>query len=135
MFKSLPGLILIGLTALPVFAQTPNDAQQIAAVKAAVAKIGSGTKASVRVTRLGKPRVEGFIREIREDDFELISTDNGSIGVAIDIPYREVIKIKGKGVDWRNAGVKASWFGLKAFKVMVDVLKGTCLGPISRCSP
>jgi hypothetical protein len=127
--------ICIALIAFPILAQEQDDAQQTAAVKAAVAKIGSGTKDRVSVTRLGKPKVKGFIREIREDDFELISTDNGSIGVAIHIPYREVIKISGKGVDWRSTGLKASWFGLKALKVMGDVIKGTCLGPISRCSP
>lgn len=133
MSKFLPGLIWIAFTAFPAAAQQTNDARQIAEVKAAIAKIGTGKK--VHVTRRGKPSVKGAIRDIREDDFEVISTEDGSFGVAIDISYSEVVKIKGKGVDWGAGGIKAGVFGLKALRVMGIVLKGTCLGPISRCSP
>lgn len=134
MVKFLPALICIAFT-LPALAQETNVTQQIAAAKAAIAKIGTGIEARVQVTRRNKPKVRGFINEIREDDFEVISTENGSIGVAFNIRYDEVVKIKGKDVDWRNGGVKASVFGLKALKVIGDVLKGACLGPLSRCSP
>ena len=58
-----------------------------------------------QVTRPGKPKVNRSINEIREDDFEVISSDNGSIGVAINIPYSEAVKIKGKGIDWRSAAI------------------------------
>ena len=123
MFKFLPALIII-LTAVPVLAQKSNDAQQTAAAKAAVARIGARTNSLVQVKRLGKSKVKGSISEIREEDFDVISSDNGSIGVVISIRYDEVVQIKGKGVDWRNAGARAGLIGLKAFKVMVVVLKG-----------
>lgn len=114
-------------------AQITNDTQKIAEVKAAVARIGIGTK--LQVTRRGKAKVKGHIKDIRENDFEVISSENGSIGVAVSIPYGEVIKIKGNGVDWRNGGIKAGVFGLKTLKIIGIVLEGACLGPISRCSP
>jgi hypothetical protein len=117
-------LIWIVLTAVPAFAQKTNDAERTAAAKAAVARIGARTNSRVQVKRLGKPKVNGSISEIREDDFDVISSDNGSIGIVISIRYDEVAKIKGRGVDWGNAGAKASIFGLKAFKVMVIILKG-----------
>ena len=131
--KRLLGLIGIALTAFPALAQGTNDAQKIAHVKTAVAKIGNGRK--VKVTRRGKPKVKGQIREIRDDDFEVISSENGSIGVAVHIPYSEVVTIKGNGVDWQDGSIRAGIFGLKALKVMGTLLKGACLGPISRCSP
>ena len=135
MFKFLLALIIVALITPFCPAQNSNDAQRIAAVKAAVAKIGTGKDARVQVIRVGQPKVNGFINDIRDDDFEVISSDNGSIGVTINISYSEVVRIKGKSIDWRNGAIKTSWFGLKAFKVMVVVLKGACLGPISRCSP
>lgn len=135
MSKFLLAVFAIAVTAVPVLAQETNDVQRIAAAKAAVVKIGTGTKARVEVARANKPKVKGFISEIREDDFEVISTDDGSIGIKFNIRYDEVIRIRGKGVDWRNGAINASVFGLKALKVLGDVLRGTCLGPISRCSP
>jgi len=124
MSKFLLAFVCIALTALPALAQKTNDAEQTAAAKAAVAKIGARTNSLVQVKRLGKPKVKGAISEIREDDFEVISSDNGSIGVAINIRYDEVVSIKGRGVDWRNAGAKAGVFGLKALGVMGIILKG-----------
>jgi len=106
------------------FAQKTNDAQQTAAAKAAVAKIGARTSSLVQVKRRGKPKVNGSISEIREDDFVVISSDKGVMGLVINIRYDEVVSIKGRGIDWRNAGAKASVFGLKALKVMAVILKG-----------
>ncbi|HKO96457.1 MAG TPA: endonuclease/exonuclease/phosphatase family protein [Pyrinomonadaceae bacterium] len=134
MSKILLGLIWITLGSAPALAQETNNAQQIAEVKAAVAKIGNGAK--VQVTRRGKPKVKGEIREFRDEDFEVISSENGSIGVAVHIPYSEVLKIKGKGVNWQDGSIKAGGVGLKVFKVMGTILKGAgCIGPISGCSP
>jgi len=125
MFKFLLALLFITLLSPSHHGQGANDDKRIAAAKAAVAKIGTGTKARVQVIRLGNPKINGFINEIREDDFEVISTDNGSIGVKINIRYSDVVKVKGKGVDWRNGAIKTSWLGLRTLKVMADVLKGS----------
>jgi hypothetical protein len=133
--KPLAAVIFVVLVSPPHFAQKPTDARHVAAVKAAVEKLGVGTTARVRVTRVGKPKVKGFINEIRDDDFVVISTEDGSIGDAITISYGEVVKIKGKGVDWGNAGVKTAKFGLTSLSVMLIILRGQCFGPISRCSP
>ncbi|HEX7296331.1 MAG TPA: hypothetical protein VF251_11290 [Pyrinomonadaceae bacterium] len=135
MLNFVSGLFFIALIAVLIHPQQVNDAQQIAAIKAVVAKIRTGTKAVVEVTRRGQPKVKGYINRIYEDRFEVISTQNGSIGVDITIYYDEVLRIKGKGVDWRSVGMKSGIIGLKAFKVMHIILKGACLGPISRCSP
>ena len=123
MLKFLPALIIV-FAASPVLAQKTNDAQQTAAAKAAVAKIGAQNNSLVQVKRHGKSKVKGSISEIREEDFEVISCENGSIGVAVSIRYDEVAQIKGRGVDWRNVGAKASLVGLTAFKVMIVVLSG-----------
>jgi len=124
MSRFLLAFFWIALAAVSVLAQKTNDAKQTAAAKAAVAKIGARTNALVQVKRLGKPKVRGSISEIREEDFEVISSDKGSIGVAISIRYDEVVQIKGSDVDWRNVGAKASVFGLKALKVVGVILKG-----------
>jgi len=131
----LSAVILIASVSLPVFAQKSNSAEESTAVKATVAKIGTGPEALVQVKRRDKTKVKGFIKEAREEDFDVISTQKGTRGMTVTIPYSDVVKIKGKGIDWTAAGAKASFFGLKALKVMVIVLKGACLGPISRCSP
>ena len=135
MCKFLAAVLFIALLSHTGLAQNQSDARQIAAVKAAVEKIGVGTTARVRVTVTGKPKIKGFINEIRDDDFVVISTEDGSIGTTINIRYSEVVKIKGKGVDWKNAGIRASIIGLKSLKIAADVLKGACFGPISKCSP
>lgn len=124
MSKFLVAVFYIAVAAVSVFAQKTNDAQQTAAVKAAVARIGARNNSLVQVKRFGKPKVKGSISEIREEDFEVISSENGSIGVAVSIRYDEVAQIKGKDVDWRNVGAKTSLLGLKAFKAIVVVLKG-----------
>ena len=115
--------------------QQANATQQVEAIKSAVAKIGTGTKATVQVTLRGKPKIKGYITAIYDDRFYVISTQNGSMGVEVTIWYDEVLKIKGQGIDWRSAGIKSGIIGLKAFKVMHAILKNACLGPISRCSP
>ena len=136
MLKSMAALIGLAFLSPPILAQTSNDPDQIAAVKAAVTKIGTGKDAVVQVTRRGnQPKVKGYISAIYEDRFYVISTQNGSIGVEVTIWYEDVLKIKGKGVDWRSVGLKSGIIGLKVFKVMHTILKNTCLGPISRCSP
>lgn len=129
--------VLIGLAFLstPILAQTSNDTDQIAAVRAAVTKIGTGKDSVVQVTLRGMPKVKGYISAIYQDRFEVVSTQNGSIGVEVTIWYEDVLKIKGQGIDWRSVGLKSGIIGLKAFKVMHIILKNACLGPISRCSP
>ena len=124
MSKFLRTVFCIVIAAVPVLAQKTNDAQQTAAVKAAVARIGARNNSLVQVKRFGKPKVKGSISEIRDEDFEVISSQNGSIGVAVSIRYDEVAQIKGRDVDWGNVEAKASLFGLKAFNVIVVVLQG-----------
>jgi len=133
MSKCLLGVMWIALGAFPAVAQVTSDAQKIAEVKTAIARIGNGM--NVNVTRRGKPKVKGKIREFRENDFEVISSENGSIGVAFHIPYSGVVKVKGNGVNWHDGSIRAGVIGLKALKVMGTLLKGACLGPISKCSP
>ena len=135
MLKVMAGFIGLAFLSIPILEQTSNDTDQIAAVKAAVTKIGTGKDSVVQVTRRGMPKVKGYISAIYQDRFEVISTQNGSIGVEVTIWYEDVLKIKGKGIDWRSVGIKSGIIGLKAFKVMHTILKNTCLGPISRCSP
>ena len=135
MLTVMAGLIGLAVLSMPILAQTSKDTDQIAAVKAAVIKIGTGEDSVVQVTRRGMPKVKGYISAIYQDRFEIISTQNGSIGVEVTIWYDEVLKIKGKGIDWRSVGIKSGIVGLKAFKVLHIILKSACLGPISRCSP
>ena len=113
MLTVMAGLIGLAVLSMPILAQIANDTDEAAAVKAAVAKIGSGTRSVVEVTRRGQPKVKGYINAIYEDRFEVISTQNGSIGVEVTIWYDEVVIIKGTGIDWRSAGIKSGIIGLK----------------------
>ena len=108
MYKLLFTLSLILLLSQAVFAQTSDSDKQTDKVKAAVTRLGTGTKARVQVIRFGKPKVNGFIGEIRENDFVVIGTEKEHIGMAIPVAYDEVVQLKGKGVDWRNGAIKAS---------------------------
>ena len=94
-------------------------------VRAAVVKVGSGLKARVKVTLRDGTKMSGFISRIGEDDFELVSTDDGSVGVAHMLRYEEVRKLKGRDVsiDWlRVASTTAE--GARLFLI---VLRGVNL--------
>ena len=108
MRKLLFTLSLIVLMSHAVLAQTSEGDKQSEKVKAAVTRLGTGTKARVQVVRFGKPKVNGFIGEIRENDFVVIGTEKEDIGMAIPVAYDEVVQLKGKGIDWRNGAIKAS---------------------------
>jgi len=110
---------------------TPADAQQIAKVKAAIAKIGTSPGTTVRITLRDGSKVKGFMKEIRDDDFDVI-TENGSYGNAVKIAYSDVVKVQGKGIDWKAGAGKTFLLSLKALGTF---LRGACFGPISRCSP
>ena len=94
-------------------------------VRAAVAKVGSGLKARVKVTLRDGTKLRGFISRIGEDDFELVSTDDGSLGVARTIRYEEVRKLNGRGVsiDWlRVASTTTTGAG-----IFLKILRGVNL--------
>jgi hypothetical protein len=59
-------------------------------------------KARVKVRLRDGTKLRGFVSRIGGDDFELVSTDDGSLGIAHTIRYEDVLSLKGRGVsiDW-----------------------------------
>ena len=108
----------------PAARQVPSAAER-EKVKAAVAKVGSGLKARVKVTLRDGTKLRGFISRIGEDDFELVSTDEGSIGRAHAIKYEDVLKLKGRGVsiDW----LRVASTTVKGAGIFLQILRGVNL--------
>ena len=111
--KLLTGLSLASVLVLaaPVEAGA-QPAQEDAAqrVRAAVSKIGSGLKSRVKVRLRDGAKLEGFVNRVGADDFELVSTESGSLGRGFTVRYDEVAKLGGRGVNvnWLKVAAKTA---------------------------
>ena len=106
-------------------AKSETAAEERERVKAAAAKVGSGLKARVKVTLRDRTKLRGFISRIGDDDFELVSTDDGSVGVAHRTRYEDVLKLKGRGVsiDWLRVAASTA----KGAGIFLQILRGVNL--------
>ena len=131
MFKFSMALIFIALMVVTICGQQTNDAKQITALRDTLNRVGSGRDVVVTVTRRDGTKTKGHVKHIRDDGFDIVSWERGSRAAPITIHYDDVAKIKGNGFNWQRGAM----IGLKTFKIMTEVLRGACFGPISRCSP
>src|SRR5262245_42864713 len=124
MFKFFMASMVLALMPLAVSAQQTNDAKQIAELREKLTRVGRGRDVVVTVTRRDGTKLKGYVKEIRDDGFDIVSMESGSSPAPITITYREVLKIVGKGINWKGGATKAGLIGLKTFKVMTVLLKG-----------
>ena len=78
----------------PAFANSQgDDASRLAKIKAAVARRGTGEKASIKVKLRDQKEVKGFVAQAGEDDFVVA---DGKTGARTTIAYREVSTVKAR---------------------------------------
>ncbi len=103
--KSLPiiffVLCLSTFNVVSVHGQTKvdNKAAHLEMVKAAVARMGTGVNARVKVRLWDKTTRQGIVGEASTDSFTIISTEEHNIGVPDSVAYSDVEKINGKGAS------------------------------------
>jgi hypothetical protein len=107
MFRFFAALISIALMSLAVSAQETNNAKQTAELREKLARVGSGRNVVVKVTRRDGTKIKGYVRQIRDDGFDVVSMERGSSPAPITITYEDVLKIEGKGINWKGGATKA----------------------------
>ena len=90
-----------------------------------MAKIGSGLKARVKVRLSYGEKLRGFVGRIGEDDFELVSTDDGSVGIGDTGRYEDATKLEGRGVSIDSLRVASTT--AKGARLFLIILRGANL--------
>lgn len=98
MYKRTMSFILVGLLLNLVFhttvmANPEKDAKIALKVKTAIAKLGTGAAARVKIKLRDKTKIKGYISETGEDSFSVI---NDKTNTAIQIRYSKVKQVQGK---------------------------------------
>ena len=91
----LTGVLVFSGGALHVFAQTLTDSRDAEKVKAEVVKRGTNEKKRVRVKMLNGSKLKGYISQIGDESFTIISSKNKQPTV---IAYRDAKKVEGGGL-------------------------------------
>jgi hypothetical protein len=105
MIKRTISLIIIGLLLNLSFYSaaksnsSEKDAELAKKVKASIVKLGTGNESKIKVKLKNGTQIKGYISEITEDDFSVMSADNS----VSRIPYPQVKQVKGNNL---SIGVK-----------------------------
>jgi len=108
-----------------VYAKTNTKKEERYAekVKQAIAKLGTGETAFVKVKLRDKTNLEGFVSTIGDDSF--VVTD-GKTGVATTVAYPQVKKVKGNNL---STGAKiAIGVGIAVVVLVVIIASGASFG-------
>lgn len=91
-------LLLQTAFAVPAAAKSTEEKalRRAAAVKAGIAKLGTGESALVEVKLRDKTKLKGYVREAGEDSFVLV---NAKTGVATALPYPQVGQVRGHNLS------------------------------------
>ena len=115
MLKRLLSLVLIGSITMAANATVKEDAST-EKVKAAIAKLGTGPSAQVKITLRDKNKLKGYIKEANEDHFILVN----ETGATTEIAYPQVKQVKGHNL---STGAKVAIGVGIAFVILLIVLK------------
>lgn len=119
--KKYIGLVLIGLMlnlafSSFVFAQN-SETEAVQKIKIRVARIGTGGKL-IEVKFKDNTKIKGYITEIKENSFVLVSKKNGA---STDISYDKVRKVQPTMATSRQIGLAVA-AGLLAFGIIGTVV-------------
>ena len=124
MSKRLLSLVLIGSiimvaggTSALAAEASAKEAASTEEVKAAIAKLGTGPSAQVKITLHDKNKLEGYIKEANEDHFVLV---NEKTEASTEIAYPQVKQVKGHNL---STGAKVAIGVGIAFVILLIVLK------------
>lgn len=124
MFKSSLSISLISVMLWPLFAltvaaQTPleKEATRLAEIKAAIAKLGTGPNARIRVKLRDKTKLAGYVSRTDETTFVIADAKTAA---PTTVPYADVYEAKGKNTPLGvkiavTAGIVAGAFLLFVF--------------------
>lgn len=123
---SLICVLLWPFFALTVTAQTPEKgAARLAEIKAAIAKLGTGPNARIKVKLRDKTKVSGYVSRV--DDAAFVITDP-KIGAPTTVLYADVYEAKGRNTPLGvkiavTAGIVAGAFFLFLFVIYAIAYK------------
>jgi hypothetical protein len=80
------------------FASAPaeKEARQMAKIKTAIQKLGTGEKARVKLELKDKTKLEGYVSAAGDDSF---AVTNPETGVTANVAYPQVSKVKGHNLS------------------------------------
>ena len=121
MLKKHIGLVLIGLIlnlafSSFVFAQD-SETRATQKIKIKVAKIGTGGK-TIKVEFKDKTKIKGYITEIKEDSFVLVSKNNGA---STNISYDKIKNVQPTLATYRKILLGAA-AGAFAFGIIATIV-------------
>jgi hypothetical protein len=99
-----------------------KDAQLAAGVKAAVAKLGTGSSARIEIKLIDGTRLKGYVSETAEDHFVIVDDKTGATTA---VPYPQVKQVRGNSL---STGAKI----VIGVAVVIGVL--ALVGWLARCS-
>ena len=116
-------LLNAGLGTVYARTNTEKEARYAEKVKQAIAKLGTGETALVKIKLRDKTKLEGFVSTIGEDSF--VVTD-GKTGVATTVAYPQVKQVKGNNL---STGAKiAIGVGIAVVVLVVIIASGVAFG-------
>jgi len=102
---------------------TEKEARYAEKIKQAIAKLGAGETALVKIKLRDKTKLEGFVSAVGDDSF--VVTDIKT-GVATTVAYPQVKKVKGNNL---STGAKiAIGVGIAAVVLVVIIASGVSFG-------
>lgn len=132
MFKSSLSISLICVMLWPFFAlavaaQTPpeKEAVRLAEIKAAIAKLGTGPNAHIKVKLRDKTKLSGYVSRADETAFVIADAKTGA---PTTVPYADVYEAKGRNTPLGvkiavTAGIVAGAFFLLLFVIYAIAYK------------
>jgi hypothetical protein len=112
-------IVIIGLLSGPIFANPVHESKREQKIRAKIEKLGTGTETSVTVKLRDKMKLEGYISDINESDFDLT---NRSTGKTQHILYSQVKQIKGKN---NLTGEQIAWGVIIGVAILSIIMLGT----------
>jgi len=126
---ALAGILILTTALTPALAGSKaKEASPVEKIKAKVAKRGVGEKARVSVRMQNGTQLKGYVSQAGEDSF--VVTDSKT-GQATTIAYREVEKVKGKGLSTAaKIGIGVAIGVGATVAALALALRGADFGPI-----
>ena len=116
-------LLNAGMGTVYAKTNTEKEARYAEKVKQAIAKLGTGETALVKIKLRDKTKLEGFIRTIGDDSFGVTDIKTG---VATTVAYPQVKQVKGNNL---STGAKiAIGVGIAVAILVVIIASGVSFG-------
>jgi hypothetical protein len=100
-----------------------KEVQRTERVKTAIAELGTGTNARIKLELRDKRKIKGFVSEAGQDNFTVVDEITGA---AIPVQYPQVTKVKGDNLSTKTK-IAIGFAVVAVFVInMVAVFKSGC---------